>query len=389
MASGHGPGADRGLMGVRGKGVRGKRGFPPRTVLRTRSVPPEMSPKDTWTSEQLHASNQSTINSTLNITGNIIGSGTALTNLNYNAILNPPTLVSFNNPSTFISTLNISGNTTLNNATTCRSSLNVSGLTTLSGNLDCGGGIAINGSNAFYNDTSLDAVNKSNTYINFKMAGATNDWCYLRQIGQPENFKLAFDFLDDIDARFCIRSISPYSNPNDTVIECFTVDNGNVSCTGYLTCGNNVWNRSADGVYRTYYATNEISYYCCGGNSTIGHIFYNNSYSNVFQIKNNGDIQSTGKINLNGELVNGNWKMTNDSDYCRLYNNAGTSYFNFAAREVYAANNLTVLGTSTLYDNLTIGSYITLPKSTTSTGILNLALGGTSGAESLLMIIQI
>ena len=47
-------------------------------------------------------------------------------------------MVSFNNPSTFISTLNISGNTTLNNATTCISSLNVSGITILSGNVGIG-----------------------------------------------------------------------------------------------------------------------------------------------------------------------------------------------------------------------------------------------------------
>jgi hypothetical protein len=36
-------------------------------------------------------------------------------------------LVSFNNPSTFVSTLNVSGNTTLNNATTIRTTLNVLG----------------------------------------------------------------------------------------------------------------------------------------------------------------------------------------------------------------------------------------------------------------------
>jgi hypothetical protein len=41
---------------------------------------------------------------TLNVQGNIIGSGSALTNLNYNSILNPPTSVSLNNPSTFLST---------------------------------------------------------------------------------------------------------------------------------------------------------------------------------------------------------------------------------------------------------------------------------------------
>ena len=65
--------------------------------------------------------------SSLNVAGNIIGSGSALTNLNYNAILNPPALINFNNSSTFQSSLFVSGNTTLNNATTCMSSLNVAG----------------------------------------------------------------------------------------------------------------------------------------------------------------------------------------------------------------------------------------------------------------------
>ncbi len=59
----------------------------------------------------------------INVIGNIIGSGTAFTNLNYNAITSPPIIVSFNNPGTFISTLNISGNATLNNATTINSTL--------------------------------------------------------------------------------------------------------------------------------------------------------------------------------------------------------------------------------------------------------------------------
>ncbi len=67
---------------------------------------------------------------TLNVQGNIIGNGTSLTNLNYNAITNPPTIISINNPETFVSTLNISGNATLNNVTTINSTLNVSGKTT-------------------------------------------------------------------------------------------------------------------------------------------------------------------------------------------------------------------------------------------------------------------
>ena len=51
------------------------------------------------------------------------------------------------------------------------------------------------------------------------------------------------------------------------------ITGSNLTVNGYITSGNNVWNRSADGIYRTYYATNEISYYCCGGNSAIGHVF--------------------------------------------------------------------------------------------------------------------
>ncbi len=40
-----------------------------------------------------------------NVQNKIIGNGTALTNSNYNAISNPPAIVSFNNQVTFVSTL--------------------------------------------------------------------------------------------------------------------------------------------------------------------------------------------------------------------------------------------------------------------------------------------
>jgi hypothetical protein len=65
-------------------------------------------------------------------------------------------------------------------------------------NIDCGGGISINGSNAFYYASDIvDAGNRTNTYINFKDAGTNIDWCYLRQIGGNNAYKLAFDFHDD------------------------------------------------------------------------------------------------------------------------------------------------------------------------------------------------
>jgi hypothetical protein len=78
-------------------------------------------------------------------------------------------------------------------------SLSSSALTT-NGNIDCGGGIVINGSNAFYTTTTIDVRNLTNTYFNLKDAGANSGWCYIRQIGASNAYKLAFDFHDDVDA---------------------------------------------------------------------------------------------------------------------------------------------------------------------------------------------
>ena len=75
---------------------------------------------------------------------------------NYNAILNPPAIISYNTPATFSSTLNVSGNTTLNNATTCKSSLNVSGTTTLSSSVNITGA-----TNATYNAPQDNAQGRS------------------------------------------------------------------------------------------------------------------------------------------------------------------------------------------------------------------------------------
>ena len=113
------------------------------------------------------------------------------------------------------------------------------GLITTSGNIDCGGGIAINGSTAFFANSLVDAGNLTNTYINFKHAGSDNDWCYLRQIGGADEYKMALDFHDNgTEGRFCIRSIQSVAS-SDTITEVFTVDNGNVYCTGNLGVGNN------------------------------------------------------------------------------------------------------------------------------------------------------
>ncbi len=72
--------------------------------------------------------------------------------------------------------------------------------------------------------------------------------------------------------------------------------NGNTTINGDLYLKNNTWHRSFYGVYRLYYATNDISFYCCGGNSTDGHKCMNNAYSHVLKINYNGDLHSSGGI---------------------------------------------------------------------------------------------
>jgi hypothetical protein len=102
----------------------------------------------------------------------------------------------------------IAGSISLSRNTTALSNLNVSGNTILK-NIDCGGNISINGSNAVYNTTSVDAVNYSNTYLTFRPSITNNDWWYVRQIGSDNTYKLAFDFHDDgNDARFFYKKCS-------------------------------------------------------------------------------------------------------------------------------------------------------------------------------------
>jgi hypothetical protein len=125
--------------------------------------------------------------------------------------------------------------------TTERLRINSTALTT-SGNIDCGGGLALTGSDAFFNTAgvTVTATNLTNTYINFKFAGTNNDWCYLRQIGGDNTYKLTFDFHDDNnDARFSIRNVQSAGADPDIITEVFSVDMGNVTCTGQFSNGPN------------------------------------------------------------------------------------------------------------------------------------------------------
>jgi hypothetical protein len=127
------------------------------------------------------------------------------------------------------------GNIIFNTSSTERMKIANDGLITTTGNFDCGGGIAITGSTGFYETSAITPANLTNTYINFKFAGTVTDWCYLRQIGTTNAYKLALDFHDDADdARFCIRSIQSAANDPDIIREVFSVDNGDVTATGII-----------------------------------------------------------------------------------------------------------------------------------------------------------
>ena len=232
--------------------------------------------------------------------------------------------------------LNINGNIQENGTSLSNKYLQLTGGTisnnlTVSKNIDCGGGLALTGSNAFFSTTSIDAGNIANTYINFKGAGAGSDWCYLRQIGGNNAYKLAFDFHDDVDARFCLRSINSVINP-DTIVESFTVDNGIVSCTGAINANGNslvfpntladlkitLWNGFGFGVQPL-----ELKY-----TSFANHKFYTGS-TNTFTIDNVGNISNIGTITQ--------------------INPSNVSLKGFTT----LSSNLTVLGTTTLGNNIT------------------------------------
>jgi len=242
----------------------------------------------------LIVSNSSTLLSTLNIVGNIIGSGTALSNLNYNAILNPPTLVSFNNPSTFISTLNISGRTTLNNSATCISSLNISGITTFSNKV---------------------GINTTATNCNLEILGLANIHNGTRYAALNYNLNAGSLILGSTALNYGGGTNWNGGNAAGLMMEC--LDN-----TEIVVHDNG--NRLASLMYYEGGATNRL---------TLGR---NMGWDTLSGVVLNGNVTCTSKLTLKGELENQYWKFTNDSDYCRL-NGVGGGYFNFAANNLYSS----------------------------------------------------
>ncbi len=97
--------------------------------------------------------------------------------------LNVSGITTISNHTTINGISNVSGNSTFKNDTTFLSTSNVSGFITLKNNTIINGKVNIKTSNAFFSTAAVDAGMFVNTYLNFKYAGGGNDLCYLRQIG--------------------------------------------------------------------------------------------------------------------------------------------------------------------------------------------------------------
>lgn len=198
-------------------------------------------------------SNNTTINGVLNVGGYINGSGSGLTNLNYNNIYNPPSIPNLNAASTFLSSLNISGFTTLSNNTTINSSLNVSGLTILSNNTTINGTLNISGNSIFNNIVTINSslnVSGNSTFNNKTILSTLNVSGFTTlsnntTISSSLNIS-GFTILSNTTSIFGTLNISGYTNlSNNTTL----LSSLNVS--GRTTIGTDIYNYS-DSVVEMY-----------------------------------------------------------------------------------------------------------------------------------------
>jgi hypothetical protein len=88
-----------------------------------------------------------------------------------------------------------------------------------------------------------------------------------------------------------------------TTLSGATTVTGNLTVNSILKLKNNDWHTTIDGVNRLYYSQNEISYYCCGGNSASGHVFMNNTFGTILTLKNNNDVSCTGNVTASGNIT--------------------------------------------------------------------------------------
>ena len=215
--------------------------------------------------------NMSTILSSLNVSG--------FTTFNNNSTVSSSLNVSgnttFQGASTLLSSLNVSGNATLNNVTTCLSSLNVSGITTLNNSVACNGVLNINGNSVVFTNVLSDyKITLWSPYYGF---GINNSELKYLSSGS-HNF---------------------YYNPSGTQTKIFGIDgSGNVSCTGAITNGSGSY-IYAGGLRLGGFDTSNTIW---NNNSNLG-ITTNNGYSVNIGL-NGGKGGSIMTVNNNNVYIN-------------------------------------------------------------------------------------
>ena len=194
----------------------------------------------------------------------------------------------------------------------------------------------------------------------------------------PYNYKLFVNGVTYINDNLKVAGIanihnnSPYAVVNNFMaIGSLTIG----GLTANYGCGNN-WTSNTAGLMMECLDNTEIMIHDSGSRLVSAMAYYGGATNRIYigrdagwgstpvTISNNltinGNVSCAGKITLLGELVNGNWKMTNDSDYCRLYNSAGTTYFNFAAKTIYASDSLIVVLNGSFAGTLYVGQATTI-----------------------------
>lgn len=129
-----------------------------------------------------------------------------------------------NNIAGAVTTFTSGGRVGLNYATP-QTKLHVNGAITLEGeNLD---------------EASIDTANESNTYIKFGIAGSSNDYALVRQIGATNNYHLTIDLHDDgnsggytqLGQTFSVRNVGSSLDP-DEVVSMIHATNNSIAGTG-------------------------------------------------------------------------------------------------------------------------------------------------------------
>ena len=126
------------------------------------------------------------------------------------------------------------------------------------------------GSTVVESPGNVDAANRNNTYIRLGGNGS-NKWSYLRQIETGNNYKIAWDFHNDLlGCNVVYRSVNSATDPDPTQQTRFEIQNGSIGLNGATINHTNGGiflpneNRTQKIVISSNGATNEFQQYSLG-----------------------------------------------------------------------------------------------------------------------------